>query len=868
MAEHYVGAGGDVQAALDAAAGGDTVILEKTALFQGAYRCKEKGNTQDILIRSNTPDNNLPASGYRITPSFSGQMARIRGIAGGLPALRFDRGATHWRLFGLEFEANPNGYNDILQVGNNTNGGTPYTSYEDYQLYAWQPEFVEIDRCLVRGDPFKGQKRGIYLNGRYLTVINSWIDTIFGVGQDAQAIACLNGDGPYHIENCFLEGAAETFLTGGADPAAYTSAELAASPAPTVNTATLTNFRIGNGGVQHSILSQGPMIGRRIAIRITSNSVHHAICDSQVGNSIHWTPDAPAVPLSGAGSDIRWGANVDNLIFRRNYLYKRLAWKDAFLAAPTGVQLSADYSTGSIPAGTYYIRVQAVNPNGYNQQEYIGDASAQVSITLTQTGSINVSWNPVANAASYRSFGYANNAPDRFWASTATNVKITSLSGTLRAFSASGTKPVVKTHFELKTGTNVIAEDCVAENHWLGADLGHPLWLKAVNQEGKAPFAETGNVVVRNWKFTRCEGHILFSGQEFYTGNNRDKPVRMHDVTVENILFEGASTARVFHFSNAPDPVTIDHITALGTHVSGIASFYLLGAVDYDLILRNSLWRRMEYGVLTPGYVEGTASLDALTANGGSYVFTKNALQTETSTPAYPAGNFFPTEAQFQAAFVNYNGGIGGDYRIVNGHAWKGAGTDGKDLGCDIDQLDAAIAGVIEGVPESGGEIIGGTFFRLTSAQAYLPSAAYATIRMRGSHRTIEFQQGTTDEALFPVWMPRYYQAGDALRFTISGVADSTTTSQKARMEIAFERIANGVVLGDYFPIVELFDWNPPATSGQPGQVSIVVPSSALVAMGLAGGDLVRIRLRRYGGSVDDNLSGSFMLTRMEVRKE
>lgn len=44
--------------------------------------------------------------------------------------------------------------------------------------------------------------------------------------------------------------------------------------------------------------------------------------------------------------------------------------------------------------------------------------------------------------------------------------------------------------------------------------------------------------------------------------------------------------------------------------------------------------------------------------------------------------------------FVNYNGGKGGDYHLGPGSPYKNQGTDGKDLGADIDAVNSAITGV------------------------------------------------------------------------------------------------------------------------------------------------------------------------------
>jgi hypothetical protein len=43
---------------------------------------------------------------------------------------------------------------------------------------------------------------------------------------------------------------------------------------------------------------------------------------------------------------------------------------------------------------------------------------------------------------------------------------------------------------------------------------------------------------------------------------------------------------------------------------------------------------------------------------------------------------------------VNYKNGNGGDYHLQSSSPFKNAGTDGKDLGADMDALEAEIAGV------------------------------------------------------------------------------------------------------------------------------------------------------------------------------
>jgi hypothetical protein len=78
-----------------------------------------------------------------------------------------------------------------------------------------------------------------------------------------------------------------------------------------------------------------------------------------------------------------------------------------------------------------------------------------------------------------------------------------------------------------------------------------------------------------------------------------------------------------------------------------------------------------------------------------TYLFTRNAIiDTPANQPAsqYPTGNFFPTSAEV-IHFVNFANGNGGDYHLLNTSPFKNAGTDGKDLGADINAITVATSG-------------------------------------------------------------------------------------------------------------------------------------------------------------------------------
>ena len=61
-----VNAGGNLQAAIDAARPGDTILLAPGATFVGNFRLPMHGGTDYITIRSAAADDLLPADGVRI----------------------------------------------------------------------------------------------------------------------------------------------------------------------------------------------------------------------------------------------------------------------------------------------------------------------------------------------------------------------------------------------------------------------------------------------------------------------------------------------------------------------------------------------------------------------------------------------------------------------------------------------------------------------------------------------------------------------------------------------------------------------------------------------------------------------------------
>ena len=208
-----VPAGGDFQAALDAAQPGDVITLEPNATFVGNFVLPNKGKASDyITIRSAAPDSAFPDSGVRMTPAYAALLPKIKS-PNALQALLTAVGAHHYKLMFLEFQANLAGAGEIIAIGAGDSTQTDPDLSHGQVPYA----FV-LDRLYVHGDPELGQKRCISLNSSDTTVINSWVSDCKAINQDSQAISGFNGPGNWLIENNYLEAAAENILIGGADP--------------------------------------------------------------------------------------------------------------------------------------------------------------------------------------------------------------------------------------------------------------------------------------------------------------------------------------------------------------------------------------------------------------------------------------------------------------------------------------------------------------------------------------------------------------------------------------------------------------------------------------------------------------------------
>lgn len=314
-----VKAGEDLQAAINAAQPGDTIVLAAGATFTGNFVLPVKPGSAYITIRT-AADSRLPQNGERVQPGHAPLLAKIHSGNNGT-ALSTAPGAHHWRLLLLELHANNHGYGEIIQLGDGTSA----------QNQQWQvPYAIELDRLYIHGHPLIGQKRGVALNAAQVTIRNCYISDIKAIGMDTQAIGGWNGPGPYVIENNYLEAAGENVMFGGADPSIpglvpdgitfrYNHVSRPATwrdpivPTPTGVSASLgSSGSLSAGTYTYQVVARRPVATLAMA-RSTASVEATAVVPASGSASVtvRWTPVADAteylVYRTGGGGQQYWG---------------------------------------------------------------------------------------------------------------------------------------------------------------------------------------------------------------------------------------------------------------------------------------------------------------------------------------------------------------------------------------------------------------------------------------------------------------------------------------------------------------------------------------------------------------------------------
>jgi len=199
-----VSAGGDLQAALNNAKLGDTIVLQAGATFTGPFTLPNKTSASGWIYVVSSNLASLPAPGKRVGPNDAANMPKIVSLLDN-NSLVTVASSHHFRFVGIEFAPVPGAYvYQVIQIGNSDTSPATLAHH------------IVFDRCYVHANANQNSRRGIEMDGAYVAVVDSYISG-FQDGVDTQALWAYNTTGPLKIVDNYLEAAGEDVLFGGAD---------------------------------------------------------------------------------------------------------------------------------------------------------------------------------------------------------------------------------------------------------------------------------------------------------------------------------------------------------------------------------------------------------------------------------------------------------------------------------------------------------------------------------------------------------------------------------------------------------------------------------------------------------------------------
>ncbi len=247
--------------------------------------------------------------------------------------------------------------------------------------------------------------------------------------------------------------------------------------------------------------------------------------------------------------------------------------------------------------------------------------------------------------------------------------------------SYAGTHWTVKNLFELKNARRVLIDGNIFENNWGDAQNGFAILFTVRNQDGGAPWSTVEDVTFTNNIVRHTGSAVNILGRDNNHPSQQTKRVLIRDNVFDDVTgakWDGAG--RLFQLLIGTADVVIDHNTAF--HTGDVITAE--GQAHSGFVYTNNLTPHNQYGV-GGANTYGNPLLTLATYFPGAK-FLKNIL---IGGPAklYPPDNFFPAIAD-DVGFVDL---AGGNYRLAPGSPYKAAGTDGKDIGADIDAIEAAM---------------------------------------------------------------------------------------------------------------------------------------------------------------------------------
>jgi Right handed beta helix region/Domain of unknown function (DUF5666) len=236
---------------------------------------------------------------------------------------------------------------------------------------------------------------------------------------------------------------------------------------------------------------------------------------------------------------------------------------------------------------------------------------------------------------------------------------------------------VVKNLIELKNARRVTIARNTFDYNWQGGQSGYAIVFTVRNQDGNCPWCQVANITFEQNVVRHSAAGIQILGYD-----NNHPSLQTQAIVIRDNVFADIDSSNwggngyFLALTGGARDITIDHNTIAQGIASGIVT--LDGPPVLGFVFTNNLVKHSSYGFIGTNHGVGNDSISAFLP--GSEV-TRNVMAGGVAGK-YPAGNSFPSPAQFEAQFIAY---AAGDYRLAGASPWRGAGTDGADLGARFD---------------------------------------------------------------------------------------------------------------------------------------------------------------------------------------
>jgi len=279
--------------------------------------------------------------------------------------------------------------------------------------------------------------------------------------------------------------------------------------------------------------------------------------------------------------------------------------------------------------------------------------------------------------------------------------------------SASGRPFIVKNNFELKNGVRILLEANLLENTWGGfSQTGYSILITPKNQSGRCPLCRVNDITVRYDRIRNVAGALQIANALAKEGAAAADGGRysIHDLFIDGLHerdFKGGGTFLIFVSERPPvHDIQIDHVTAF---VPGALMAILAHEKQSNFSLTNSVFSvgdKRQPITSAGGGPEACASKNqalggeaVLAACFEPYKFERNLIIS--GKGSFPKGNSVVGSAE-AAGIRDLKDNISKDPRLCHAKGpgcsraspGVGAASDGRDLGADIDGMEAALAGV------------------------------------------------------------------------------------------------------------------------------------------------------------------------------